>query len=177
VAAFRYAQPIPGGTRDAIPSQHLIRDRSAPQNGLSAAKRRNDWDRRTAPAIAPSERALCAAHRSNIREWYAIVPPAPNTQPLNIEPLDRFHPHARFSVRAIHIARAVWHVCHIPAGKLPVCFDNLSMHSCVQEPRVSAGLSSRPVAGRMSSSEAGLLPLRGGDDQNQGRGPDGRDEA
>ena len=41
---------------------------------------------------------------------------------------------------------AVWLVGHIPPGKLRVCFDNLSMHSCVPD--------------RMS--ELPHVPLRGG---------------
>src|SRR5256886_8386706 len=40
---------------DAIPSQHPMRDRSAPQNGLSAAKQGATRDRRTGPGMAPCE--------------------------------------------------------------------------------------------------------------------------
>src|SRR6516165_12222490 len=72
---------------DAIPSQHPMRDRSAPQNGLSAAKqgairideRRREW-------LPPPSTSVCVAHRSYIREWYCDCP-RPNTWPLNIEPL------------------------------------------------------------------------------------------
>src|SRR6476620_9866619 len=53
---------------DAIPSQHPMRDRSAPQNGLSAAKqgatRVDEWRREWLLASA----SRCAAHRPNIRE-------------------------------------------------------------------------------------------------------------
>src|SRR5215472_3122390 len=73
-----------------------MRDRSAPQNGLSAAKQKSDQDRRTAPGMAHSEHALCAGHRSNIREWYCDHAPRPNTWPLNIEPLGRFRPQRDF---------------------------------------------------------------------------------
>jgi hypothetical protein len=81
---------------DAIPSQHPMRDRSAPQNGLSAAKqgatrideRGREW------LLASTSR--CAAHRPNIREWYCDHAPRPNTWPLNIEPLGRFQPQRDF---------------------------------------------------------------------------------
>src|SRR6516164_677659 len=88
--------------RPALEAEHAMlslpasmRDRSAPQNGLSAAKQRATR-RRTAPVMAHSEHALCAAHRSNIREWYCDHAPRPNTWPLNIEPLGRFRPQRDF---------------------------------------------------------------------------------
>src|SRR5262249_24269882 len=36
------------------------------------------------------------------------------------------------------IVPAVWRVCHIPPGKTPAGFDNLSMHSCADR-MVGAG--------------------------------------
>jgi hypothetical protein len=45
-----------------------------------------------------------------------------------------------FSERDPHLL-AVWRVCHIPLGKLPDCFDNLSMHSCEPERMAGAGLT------------------------------------
>src|SRR6266404_80517 len=76
---------------DAIPSQHPMRDRSAPQNGLSAAKQgATRIDERGRERLLASTSG-CAAHRSNIREWYCDHAPRPNTWPLNIEPPGRFH--------------------------------------------------------------------------------------
>src|ERR1700758_369169 len=57
---------------DAIPSPHPMGVRSAPQNGLTAAKqgatrideRRREW-------LRPSA-SVRTAHRSNIREWYRV---------------------------------------------------------------------------------------------------------
>src|SRR6516162_54096 len=75
---------------DAIPSQHPMHDRSAPQNGLSARidERGREW------LLAST--SGCAAHRSNIREWYCDHAPRPNTWPLNIEALGRFQPQRDF---------------------------------------------------------------------------------
>src|SRR5215831_21413081 len=100
LGAFRYAQPILGSLRlrritRCYPLPASMRDRSAPQNGLSAAKQRATR-RRTAPGMAHPEHALGAAHRSNIREWYCDHAPRPNTWPLNIEPLGRFRPQRDF---------------------------------------------------------------------------------
>src|SRR5215470_10896609 len=97
---------------DAIPSQHPMRDRSAPQNGLSAAKleatrideRRREW-------LRPSA-SVCAAHRSNIREWYCDHAPRPNTWPLNIEPLGRFQPQRDFLSARSTSSRSVARLPH-----------------------------------------------------------------
>src|SRR5262245_57421887 len=75
---------------------------------------------------------ICAAHRSNIREWYCDHAPRPNTWPLNIAPLDQFHLRRDFR-QGDPYRGAVWLVGYIPPGKLHVCFDNLSMHSCVPD--------------------------------------------
>jgi hypothetical protein len=72
---------------------------------------------------------------------------------------------------------AVWLVGHIPLGKLPVCFDNLSMHSCERSGRQGGGLIPSRVARRMSCSAAGLLRFGRDENQNQGREPFDRDEA
>jgi hypothetical protein len=114
----------------------------------------------------------CAAHRSNIREWYCDHAPRPNTWPLNIAPLDPFHPRRDFCQGDPHRG-AVWLVGHIPPGKLRVRFDNLSMHSCV--PHRMSELPHVPL--RRGRHRPLPLPIRGGDDQNQGREPNDRDEA
>ena len=119
-----------------------MRDRSAPQNGLSAAKQRATR-RRTAPGMAHPEHALGAAHRSNIREWYCDHAPRPGRLTSS-----RSVGSARsviFCQRDTHRA-AVWLVCHIPLDKLPHCFDNLSMHSCEQV-TVGAGLTASLLQG------------------------------
>jgi len=50
-----------------------------------------------------------------------------------------------FSQRDPHLL-AVLRVCHIPLGKLPDCFDNLSMHSCEQVRMAGAGFTPSPTA-------------------------------
>src|SRR6266436_9850903 len=95
---------------DAIPSRHPMRDRSAPQNGLSAAKqgatrideRRREW-------LRPSA-SVCTTHRSNIREWYCDHAPRPNTWPLNIEPRGRFHRRRDFLSARSTSPRSVTHL-------------------------------------------------------------------
>jgi hypothetical protein len=69
---------------------------------------------------------------------------------------------------------AVWLVGHIPPGKVHVCFDNLSMHSCVPDRMLE--LPHVPLRGGRHRPLP-PLPIGGGDDQNQGRDPDERDEA
>jgi hypothetical protein len=67
----------------------------------------------------------------NIRERYSDhVPPGPNIWTLNIQPLGQFRPHSAFCQPDPHCL-AVWPVCYIPPGKLPVCFDDLQMHNSV----------------------------------------------
>src|SRR5262249_8265364 len=89
-AAFRCAQPIPGGTRGGYPlPAHTCSVRAA--EWVERSETRNDWDRRTALGMRLLSVPLCAAHRSNIREWYCDHAPRPNTWPLNIAPLDQFH--------------------------------------------------------------------------------------
>jgi len=50
-----------------------------------------------------------------------------------------------FSQRDPHLL-AVLRVCHIPLGKLPDCFGNLSMHSCEQVRMAGAGFTPSPTA-------------------------------
>jgi hypothetical protein len=107
--AFRYAQPIIRAP--ALEAEHvmldaiyLMREQSAPQNGLSAAKRRGAQDRRALlrngtafSAVAPSQRPVRRPSIQNIRErYFDHIPPGPNTWTLNIQPLGRFHPHHHF---------------------------------------------------------------------------------
>src|SRR5437870_5505686 len=153
-----------------------MRDRSAPQDGLSAAKRgttRIDGQRRQSrlPSVP-----LCAAHRSHIREWYAIMPPAPNTWPLNIERLDQFRPRRDFLSERSPLPRQ----CGAFATYRRIsCLLASTICRCIAARRI--GWSERdsgvPITGRISWSAAGVLPIRGGDDQNQGREPYDRDEA
>jgi hypothetical protein len=67
----------------------------------------------------------------NIRERYSDhVPPGSNIWTLNIQPLGQFRPHSAFCPPDPHCP-AVSPACHIPPGKLAVCFDDLQMHSSV----------------------------------------------
>jgi hypothetical protein len=71
-------------------------------------------------AVAPSERPVCAARRSNTREWYC--PQARIAGHLTFHPLGRFRPHCGFrSGRP-----AVWPVCYIPPAKSPARIDDLA---------------------------------------------------
>jgi hypothetical protein len=105
-------------------------------------------------AVAPSERS----HRRNIREWCCDHSPPPRI------------PDRLTSTRLISSARtaafhlpdphcpALWPICYIPPGKLPVCFDDLFMHN-----RLCGRGRTHPdhIAGRISWSGAGVLPIRG----------------
>ena len=62
----------------------------------------------------------------------AIMPPARIPGRLTSRRLIRSTCGAIFGRLDPH-AFAVWHVCNIPLDKLRVCFDNLSMHSCVPD--------------------------------------------
>src|SRR5262249_9004621 len=62
-----------------------------------------------------------------------------------------------FSQRDPHLP-VVWRVCHIPPGKLPRSFDNLSMHSCEQERMAGAELSASPSQGGCEGPLAGVAP-------------------
>src|SRR5215475_2745734 len=95
-AAFRCAQPILGRTRGAIPSQHPHACSVRAAEWVERSETRNDWDRRTALGMRLLSVPECAAHRSNIGEWYCDHAPRPNTWPLNIAPLDQFHPRRDF---------------------------------------------------------------------------------
>jgi len=79
--------------------------------------------------MAHSEHALCAAHRSNIREWYCDHAPARIPGRLTSSRSVGSARSVIFCQRDPHRA-AVWLVCHIPLGKLRRCFDDWSMHSC-----------------------------------------------
>src|SRR5262245_17562616 len=83
--------------------------KTPPRNWVDRSERRNNWDRRTAPgngtassAVAPSERPVFAAHRSNISG--VVLPPGPNRWPLNIPAVCSVPPALRLSVSPIHIA-------------------------------------------------------------------------
>src|SRR5258708_35615024 len=60
---------------------------------------------------------------------------------------------------------AVCRVCNIPPGKLPDCFDNLSMHSCEQDRNGSSGTHPLPLR-RMVWG--GLFNVEGRSDQKPG---------
>jgi hypothetical protein len=83
--------------------------------------------------MRPLSVPVCAAHRSNIREWYCDhAPPARIPGRLTSRRLISSTRGAIFGRGDPHRG-AVWLVGHIPPGKLRVCFDNLSMHSCVPD--------------------------------------------
>src|SRR5262249_9957044 len=172
-AAFRCAQPILGGTRGAIPSQHPHACSVRAANGLSAAKRGTtgiDRQRWECPSSAcPYAPPIDPIFGSGI----AIMPPARIPGRLTSRCLISSTCGAIFCQGDPHRG-AVWLVGNIPPGKLHVCFDNLSMHSCVPD-RMSElpHVSLRADVHRPRPS----LPIGGGDDQNQGREPNERDEA
>src|SRR5215471_963431 len=144
LGAFRYAQPILGGLRlrrntRCYPLPASTRDRSAPQNGLSAAKQRatridgqrREWRIPSMPYAPPIDPIFGSG--------IAIMPPAQIPGRLTSSRSVGSGRSVIFCQRDPHRA-AVWLVCNIPLGKLPRCFDNLSMHSCEQV-TVGAGLT------------------------------------
>jgi hypothetical protein len=76
----------------------------------------------------------------------AIMPPARIPGRLTSSRSVRSARSVIFCPRHPHRA-AVWLVCHIPLGKLPRCFDNLSMHTCDQKRMAGAGLTASPSQG------------------------------
>src|SRR5262249_17006296 len=102
--------------------------------------------------------------------------PRPNTWPLNIEPLDQFRPRRDFLPERSPLPRQ----CGAFATYRRIsCLlaSTICRCSCAQDRMVGAGLPQSLITGRMSWSAGGVPPIRGGDDQNQGREPYDRDEA
>src|SRR5262249_33691630 len=178
LGAFRCPQPILGGLRlrrntRCYPLPASMRDRSAPQNGLSAAKqratridgRRREWRILSMPYAPP----IGPIFGSGI----AIMPPARIPGRLTSSRLVGSTRSVIFCRRDPHLP-AVWLVCHIPLDKLPGCLDHLSMHSCEQDRIAGAGLTANAS---QDGSVAGLLRFGRGENQNQGREPTDRDEA
>jgi hypothetical protein len=99
--------------------------RNATNDRRAVARERHGLFRCGASAAARVRRPSI----QNIRERYSDhVPPGPNIWTLNIQPLGQFRPHSAFCQPDPHCL-AVWPVCYIPPGKLPVCFDDLQMHN------------------------------------------------
>src|SRR5262245_52627278 len=148
---------------DAIPSQHPMRDRSAPQNGLSAAKQERSGSTNGAGNGSFRARPYAPPIDPIFGSGIAIMPPAPNTWPLNIEPRGRFHRRRDFSVSAIHIAPQ----CGAFATYRRVsCLIASTICRCIAASRIGmagAGLT-RPIAGGCDDlsaySESGEARIR-----------------
>src|SRR5262249_35537407 len=93
---FATLNPSQAEHAGAIPSQHPYACSVRAAGWVERSETKNDWDRQTALGLRLLSVPLCAAHRSNIREWYCDHAPRPNTWPLNITPLDQFHPRRDF---------------------------------------------------------------------------------
>jgi len=159
---------------DAIPSQHPMRDRSAPQNGLSAAKQgrpgstngaRNGSSLRARPYAPPIDPIFGSG---------IAIAPARILGRLTSRRLVGSTGSVIFCQRDRHCP-AVWRVCHIPPRKLPDCFDNLSMPSSIRWEWQEQDLPRAPSQADVRS--VGLLRVGESEAQNQGREPDDRDEA
>jgi hypothetical protein len=108
-----------------------------------AVQRTNNRDRRTAhgngtafSAVAPSERPVFAAHRSNIREWYC--PQARIAGHLTFQPLVQFQPAPRLSVGPIRIVQE----CGALATYRPVsCAFTSTICGCVMGVRQHTEIS------------------------------------
>src|SRR5215467_9359338 len=131
---------------DAIPPQHPMRDRSAPQNGLSAAKQERSGSTNGAGNGSVRARPYAPPIDPIFGSGIAIMPPARIPGRLTSSRLVGSSRSVIFSQRDPHLP-VVWRVCHIPPGKLPRSFDNLSMHSCEQERMAGAELSASPSQG------------------------------
>jgi hypothetical protein len=80
-------------------------------------------------AVAPSQRPVCDAHQSKIFGGIPIIPPAPKTWTCNILPLWSVPPRTSAFCQPDPHCPAVWPVCHIPPGKLPVCLGADLFHA------------------------------------------------
>src|SRR5262249_34831873 len=146
LGAFRCAQPILGGLRlrrntRCYPLPASMRDRSAPQNGLSAAKqratridgRRREWRILSMPYAPP----IVPIFGSGI----AIMPPARIPGRLTSSRLVGSTRSVIFCRRDPHLP-AVWLVCHIPLDKL--CLVAWTICRCIAASRIGSQAQDLP---------------------------------